>query len=216
MSIDNIKEADNRRESIREWQDFSLYVSKYRYNSYWHQLDEVFRSKAENILEVEVGAGVTYNYLQSKGHDVYAVDLEVALKPTVAATVMSLPFRDKTFDAVVCCQVLEHLPFEKFKDALCELHRVCAGKLILSLPDKTLGIALLIRVPNFIFWDCCIFLPWAIREPIRTVREHYWEIGRKGFPKKKIIANIQASGFSLERTYRVPEYPYHHFFIASV
>ena len=190
-------------------------MTKYRYNSYWHQLEEIFSSGAGSVLEIGVGNNVMAPFLNSKGVDTVTLDLEGELRPTVTGSVLNLPFANNTFDVVVCCQVLEHLPFAEFDNCLSELQRVAKNKLILSLPDKTPGISVIVRIPNFIFWDVQIFSPWAIREPIRKVREHYWEIGRWGFPPKKILKHLEKAGFSVERNYRVPEYPYHHFFIAA-
>ena len=204
------------KDSVKYWLNFSSYVTKYRYNSYWHQLNEVFMSNPGNVLEIGVGPGVMASYLEYKGIDIITIDLETELSPTISASVVSLPFKDKTFDTVVCCQVLEHLPFEQFDKSLAEIKRVTKKKLVLSLPDKTLGISILARIPNFLFWNFQLYLPWALREPIKKVREHYWEIGRRGYPTKKILKHLEAAGFKVERNYRVPEYPYHHFFVATV
>lgn len=43
--------------------------------------------------------------------------------------------------------------------------------------------------------------------------EHYWEIGKAGYPLSKIINDIQIAGFKIEKTHRVFEFPYHRFFI---
>jgi len=43
--------------------------------------------------------------------------------------------------------------------------------------------------------------------------EHYWEIGKRGYPLSKIINEIQKARFKVEKTYsRVFENPYHRFF----
>ena len=43
--------------------------------------------------------------------------------------------------------------------------------------------------------------------------EHYWEIGKVGYPLSKITKDIERAGFNIERTYRVFENPYQRFFI---
>ncbi len=43
--------------------------------------------------------------------------------------------------------------------------------------------------------------------------EHYWEIGKIGYPLDRITNNIKKKGFNIERTYRIFEHPYHRFFI---
>ena len=203
------------RKSIQNWLSFSTYVSKYRYCSYWHQLDEAYRSDAKSILEIGTGSNVVASYLRADGVGIVTLDIEKELRPDVVGSVLQLPFDDNAFDTVMCCQVLEHLPYDQFAQCLTEIRRVCSGRLILSLPDKTPGISILLRVPNFLFWHGGIFLPWAVREPIRKVDEHFWEIGRRGYPARRISKDICDAGFDVERTYRVPEYPYHHFFIAD-
>lgn len=50
------------------------------------------------------------------------------------ANLLNLPFRPETFDAVICAEVLEHVP--DYRSALRELHRVLrpGGRLGLSVP----------------------------------------------------------------------------------
>ena len=43
--------------------------------------------------------------------------------------------------------------------------------------------------------------------------EHYWEIGMKGYPKKRIIQSLQQTGLNLKREYQDPQNPYHYFFV---
>lgn len=53
-----------------------------------------------------------------------------------AGDLYALPFPDRSFDLVVCLEVLEHL--EEPKDGLRELIRVSAGWLLLSVPHEPL------------------------------------------------------------------------------
>lgn len=202
--------------SPEKYLNFSAYVSKYRFCSYWHQIDEVLRGNSKAVLEIGVGNNVVSSYLKQHGLNYVSVDINKELKPSVLGTVASLPFEPKSFDTVLCCQVLEHLPFQLLAICLSEIRAVCRGKLILSLPDKTPALGVLVRVPNFVFWDLNIPFPFAIREPIKKGKEHLWEIGRLGYPWRRIAKEIMFAGYKLEKTYRVPEYPYHRFFIASV
>lgn len=43
--------------------------------------------------------------------------------------------------------------------------------------------------------------------------QHYWEIGKKEYPFRKIMSDIQEEGFRIEKAYQVFEFPYHRFFI---
>jgi len=52
------------------------------------------------------------------------------------ASIYDLPYPDKSFDLVVCCEVLEHL--EKPRQGLAELARVARRNVILSTPREPL------------------------------------------------------------------------------
>lgn len=68
-----------------------------------------------------------------------AVDKGRASLPSVDfryASGTELPFPDQSFDCVTCIEVLEHIPAEKRRHALAEMHRVLrpGGALILRVP----------------------------------------------------------------------------------
>ncbi len=48
--------------------------------------------------------------------------------------ILNIPYRDDTFDLVVCCEVLEHLGSPE--RALSELHRVTKQYVLLSVPNE--------------------------------------------------------------------------------
>ena len=57
------------------------------------------------------------------------------VNPAVTASVFHLPFPDDTFDCVLCCEVVEHVPHDP--SPIAELVRVLrpGGRLVLSTPD---------------------------------------------------------------------------------
>jgi len=90
----------------------------------------------EIILLIGDGGGRDYFYLIMHGKRVIAVDIapQPIIPKLIRADAAHLPFRDATFDAVVCMEVLEHL-LEDFV-TLQEIRRVLKkeGFLILSVP----------------------------------------------------------------------------------
>ncbi len=85
------------------------------------------------ILDAGAGCGVWRPLLEKRGR-VVAVDLSTHGDPNAAADLKELPFRDGTFDAAFCSQVLEH---DAAPAALLgELHRVLkgGGTLVLTAP----------------------------------------------------------------------------------
>lgn len=51
--------------------------------------------------------------------------------------------------------------------------------------------------------------PWALD----FKGEHYWELGTLGYPRQRLVEALQAAGFRVVRDFRVPEHPWHHFFV---
>jgi SAM-dependent methyltransferase len=64
-------------------------------------------------------------------------DVEVWVRPDVAASVLNLPFRENCFSSVLFTDVIEHLPPGTEEKALREIHRCLAkgGRLILTTPN---------------------------------------------------------------------------------
>lgn len=54
----------------------------------------------------------------------------------VQALIQSLPFASKSFDAVLCTEVLEHIPEDLFPKAIAELRRVARKYILISVPNR--------------------------------------------------------------------------------
>lgn len=186
------------------------YERKERLASYWHQVDECVRLRAANVLVVGVGTGTVSHLLRVAGLSSTTLDIDPACRPDVLGDVRALPFADGAFDAALCCQVLEHLPFEEFENALGELGRVSRHGLVLSLPDNgrylRLGWQTLARRRHFL-WE----LPMTRLYPRHYAGGHLWEVNAAGFPRARIERGIRRAGFDVETTYRVYEFPWHRF-----
>jgi len=67
-----------------------------------------------------------------------------------------LPFPDKSFDLILCCEVLEHLPFKIYPKAVEEIERVASKYIIVTVPNSEN------RKQNFVTCPhCgCVFHAW--------------------------------------------------------
>jgi SAM-dependent methyltransferase len=113
------------------------YNSKPRIASFWHQVDEVLEAGARTALEIGPGSGFVTRWLRSTGVEVTTLDMDPAVQADAQGSVTELPFPTDEFDAAMCCQVLEHLPFEEVPQALAELGRVARATVVISVPDAT-------------------------------------------------------------------------------
>ena len=190
------------------------YDNKERFISYWHQIHEMLSLNFKEALEIGKGNGFVSNYLIGKGKKIITLDIENGLNPDVVGDVSKIPFCSESFDVVACYEVLEHLPFRKFPTALEELYRISKSYVILSLPDRSgRAYKLHIHLPKMGEMKRLITIPRLKPIECRFDGEHYWEIGIRGYPIKKIIAQIENSNFILRRNYRLFEFPYHRLFI---
>jgi ubiquinone/menaquinone biosynthesis C-methylase UbiE len=189
------------------------YDSKGRFCCYWHQIHEIIILNPEKVLEVGIGNGFLFKYLKERMINVITLDIDERLNPDIVGNILNIPFEDNSFDVVACYEVLEHQPYENFYKALSEIFRVSNAHAILSLPDVERVYRFNIRVPKLGEIKRLIPLP-KFKKPLHEFNgEHYWEIGKAGYPLSKIIDDIQRTGFKVESTYRVFENPYHRFFV---
>lgn len=190
-----------------------IYDSKGRFISYWHQINEIIKLNPKSVSEIGVGNGFVSKYLKERKICVVTLDIDERLNPDAVGSVLNIPFTDKSFDVVACYEVLEHLPYENFCKALSEIFRVSKSYAILSLPDANRVYRFNVQIPKIGEIKKLISIP-RMKSPIHKFDgEHYWEIGKAGYPLSKIIKDIQKIGFKVEKTYRVFEFPYHRFFI---
>ena len=164
--------------------NFQRYVYFSRWASYWYQINEVLELKPESLLVVGVGDGIVVDILKKEISEIKTLDIDEKLKPDAIGSVENLPFKDNQFDVILCAEVLEHLPFEKFEKCLQELRRVSNKYVVLSLPHFGPPIKFSFKIPFFKE----VKAAWKILFPIKHKfnGEHYWEIGKQGYPASKI------------------------------
>jgi ubiquinone/menaquinone biosynthesis C-methylase UbiE len=191
------------------------YDSKWRFISYWHQINEIMTLEPKSILEIGIGNGFVANYMKKRGLNVTTTDIDEHLNPDKVGSVLSIPFADKSFEVVGCFEVLEHLPYGDFHKALSEIRRVSAKYAVLSLPDRTRAYRLDIEAPKIGELKKLIILPRLKPPKHKFDGEHYWEIGKAGYPLRRILHDLDRAAFRVLKTYRVFEVPCYRFFVLA-
>lgn len=191
--------------------NFDKYAFEGRFVSYYWQLKEVLALNPRSVLEVGVGDRVFGNFIKNNTAITYtSVDVADDLHPDVVGSVLELPFADKSFDAVCAFEVLEHLPFEDFDKALAELSRVARTHVVISLPHFGPMLAFSLKIP----FVPQIRIAWKIPFPRKHVfnGQHYWEIGKRGYPISLIRKMLSTHG-EMVCDFVPFGNPYHHFFV---
>lgn len=195
------------------------YVRGARLFSYAHQMNAVLGFEPRSVVEIGPGPGVVTAALRTVGVGVTTVDVQRELKPDVVASVTDLPFEDDAFDVSMCCQVLEHLPFDEFVPALRELDRVSREAVVISVPDSTPHYEVRVQVPKLrdVHWTGT--RQWYRGDSYKRDRleldGHYWEIGYPETTLGDVKAAFERAGVPLRQTWRFVDNVYHRFFVAG-
>ncbi len=205
---------------MRQKQDYKMYNNKGVYDhkgrwvSYYYQYSKIKELGVTKILEVGIGNGTTSTYLKKVGFNVTTVDYEENLGADFLADVTKLPFKNDEFELTLCCEVLEHLPFEEFKKSLLELSRVSSKYVLVTVPDHR-------RVPFSISFKLPFIEEISFNLRVPTFRKHkfdgfhYWEIGHKEYPLSRILEEIKSVKLKIVDHFSPVDCPMIHCFLLS-
>ncbi len=194
----------------------SEYLSKDRFVSFHHQLRLIFSlgNQVKSILEIGIFNSMFTDILRMSKYKVTTADVDPNLQADILldlASDFSLPTDE--FDAIVLFQVLEHLPYELSEKALKKLAEATNKFIVISIPYNAQFLGMQLRFSykhrsRYFFMGLPKF--W---ETIPICDQHYWEMGMKGYPKKRILNSISKAGLKVNQEFLDPTHPYHYFFV---
>jgi ubiquinone/menaquinone biosynthesis C-methylase UbiE len=210
------------RETIqvkKEHYKSSSYDDLLRWVSYYYQIDLVRKTKGKKILEVGVGNKSVTNYLKQNGFKISTLDIDKELSPDFVGDLRMMPLKKNSFETVLCCEVLEHLPFKDFEKCLRELRRVSKNNVIISLPYFSARFEVLFKIPGTYRFFGKPILSLFLRLNLPFIKknfdgQHYWEIGYRGYSLRK-IRKIIKKHFEIKEEVRPLINTYHYFFVLN-
>lgn len=139
-------------------------VQRFLINNFYNSLISLARPLyPKSILDAGCGEGFSLNHLTINGigqklegveNSKVSIDLGKKLFPHLTikqGSVYDLPYKDNSFDLIICTEVLEHLDMPS--KAIKEMLRVSRKYLITSVPNEPLFmISNLLRGKNFSIW----------------------------------------------------------------
>lgn len=178
--------------------------------SYAHQINDIWGMRPSSIIEVGIGNGFTSAYLRAAGFDVTTSDINRSLNPDIVSPVDQLEkhLDGKRFGLLVCCEVLEHIPFDEFHHSI-ESFRSISDNLYLTLPSykRAYGLGGLTKLPKLgAFKSSFYFCLPGVRE---LDAEHFWEIDFSRETSLKVIKQTLKQHFSHIEVSRFEFNPYH-------
>lgn len=187
-----------------------------RFISYFYQID-ITQSldSVRTIMELGPGSKLVSGELMRLGYLVTTCDFDKNVEPDIVADVRLLP-KDKTYDLIMACQILEHIPYADAKKVFADLARISNRYVLISLPERHTGFNVVFKLPFVQTIFKKKLFDWSLRFPIRfpvgISKKHYWEIDFWNISKRKVRLDMQEH-FIILREFSPPLNKYHRFFI---
>jgi SAM-dependent methyltransferase len=129
-------------EEARVWNEHDIVDPRHR-EMRLDAIDALLPHESGSVLDVGAGDGIVVDRLaETRPTDrLIALDRSfTALSRTgrtrVQASADALPFLDRSFQSVLCCEVLEHLPLAIYEHVRTELQRVAKTHLLITVPNN--------------------------------------------------------------------------------
>ena len=217
MENQKILRGTEREKSLERNSYFSNeYFSLTQLCSFAHQIHDIYKIQPKNILEFGIGNGFTSTYLKRSGFTVTTVDINNKLSPDICSSINEIEkiLTEERFDLIVCCEVLEHMPFEEFEESV-KIFSKLGKKLYLTIPNynRNYGISGFLRIPKFGVRS----IDFSINIPIRKRldKEHFWEINSSKETTIKNLNSILSRYYEKVSFKRYKLNPYHTSFFGS-
>lgn len=194
------------------------YNSLERFISYAYQIDAVTSlGEIHSILEIGPGSKLVARELIERGYVVTTADFDPRVDADITADVRSLPCSESSFDCIMACQVLEHIPYNDFERVIGDLARITKQYVVMSLPERHTGIEMIFKIPFIQTFFKRKFFDWWLKIPVRfpgfkESDQHYWEIDGFTTTRGKVRRSLERY-FSIKREFNPPLNKYHHFYV---
>jgi hypothetical protein len=197
--------ADAETARLATWHG---YHGEKRIGQQWFQVHLLAGLPVRRVLEVGPHLGFVTALLDNAGYSVTTLD-QVPCKfsrPTcghIEADLLELtPDKIRAFDLILCCETLEHLPWEKVGGVLRCFRDSGTPYLVTSVPYEGFQIRLVVD------WNLYTFRQsFAFRKgrSLRTFRPrlhgdgHYWEVGYRGYSLKAWEDQLKGAGWRIAK-----------------
>ena len=182
------------------------YYSKKRITQQWLQLSLLGETDAKSILEIGPALGGVTAMLVNADYivttlDILPKDFKYPETPHIQQDLITLdPSQIKSNDAIICCETLEHIDWDKVPNILRKFHQSGAQHLIISVPYMGFQCSFDFYFNRFEFKNYfsmkkfCNFKEFN-REPKGG---HQWEIGYKNYTVEAWEKILRSSGWSIK------------------
>ena len=208
-----------------------------RFSSTRIQLTSVtdLEDSVTSILEIGPGNGHFATLMRGLGYEVKTADIKSRTNPDYLGDFRDTEIPEK-FDLVAAFEMLQHLPYEDLPKTLSKLAGLSSRYVLLSVPARVHRLELAFEVPAM-FAPRRFGLGWLrgnhsfsktwewprAKDHSKETWEgredywnpHYWEVGRKSFPRSRFLADIESANLRILWHKHNPHHTYHLFVLAE-
>lgn len=189
-------------------------IDFFTWTRHFHVVRDLCAQVDGDVLEVGTGDGVVKRCIQPFVRSYVVMDLNAQLQPDVHGNLLDhQPALAGRFDAVVCTEVLEHLPYAQL--ATCVMHLVSylrpGGRLFLTLPHRKGHMLVVTPRQRLWKWRFPFGMTSASEAWNRFVRRriwmdpnHCWEIGDGTVKRAHVESVLAANGLATETLTPLP------------
>lgn len=184
------------------------YYSEKRIGHQWFQVHLLQGLAVDSVLEIGPNLGLVTALLDNAGYRVTTYDFFPSQWPQSGIEHRRGDLREARasdlagYDAILCCETLEHLPWENFVERLSVFREAAPRHLVISMPY--VGLQLEWRlIAGLHRWRSSFSF-----KKLKSLRRftpdsdpwgHKWEVGYRGTGLKEVEAGIAAAGWSIRR-----------------
>ena len=182
------------------------YYSEKRIVHQWMQIHLLESLKVRRVLEIGPYLGLVTAMMKNAGYE--AKTLDIMENADITGDVRDLDvleIKKHDFDMILCCETLEHLPFDDVDDVLYRISETGTRYLILSVPfsGNQFGFSMYI---NRYFFKKRSFLKkfmgsktFHVPSPDAGLENHHWEVGYRDMPLTRWQGKVEKN-FRVLRT----------------
>jgi hypothetical protein len=187
--------------------DWLAYYTEKRVVHQWMQLNMLAGLECRRVLEVGPALGLVTAMLANAGYQVETLDLEPRAFPNpetrhIEGDIRTLSAADISgFDAILCCETLEHIDWDEIPGVLGIFHASSARYLVVSVPymgfQVTFDVYFNARtIRHYFSLKKLLHRKEFSREPPGG---HQWEVGYRGYPLKRWEELLERCGWKILR-----------------
>ena len=189
----------------------------------------------QSILEIGPGSGYFSSIAKNLGYDVKTADIKSRTNPDYLGDFREVDIPER-FDLVAAFEMLQHLPYEDLPATLEKIAALSSRYVFICVPASVHRFGLSVDIPRLLAprrlglgWlrgSHTLSMTWEWprnADPSESNwkgREdwwnpHYWEVGRKSYPRSRLLSEIKASGLNVLWHKYNPSHNHHLFVMAE-